>query len=331
MQGRHFHYFLFGAQLQSNLPMPGLAEARVQSSPEIRIWFQEKPPVWLKRHYQSAIPRFRSRCLDEFSRPTLQVWSLDGACFRFLYYDGTEFFVDRLGTRIWATWPSSLTLEDTLTYLLGTIMAFALSRRGVTCLHASAVEVDGFAVGLCGPGGAGKSTTAAAFAQRGFRVLSDDVLILERPGEQFVVRPSYPVLRLWPDSVQLLYGSAEALPLLTPNWEKRGLHLVEHADRFQKECLPLAAVYLLGGHGRQLEVPLIENARKAAGLMALVANDFVNCVLGKSGLARNFKVLCRLREQILLRRITVPAAPEKLAGIPAAIVDDFRKRRLAAA
>jgi hypothetical protein len=255
------------------------------------------------------------------------VWSLDDSHFRFLYGDGTEFFVDRLGRRIWANWPSTLTLEDTLTYLLGTIMGFALSRRGITCLHASAVEVDGSAIGLCGPGGAGKSTTAAAFAERGFRVLSDDVLILDRLGGRFVVRPSYPIVRLWPDSAQHLCGSAEALPALTPNWEKRGLDLAERAGRFQHRPLPLRAVYLLGGRDGRLDAPSMEGAAGAAGLMTLVANDFVSRVLEKAEVARNFDVLCQLREQILLRRITMPADLEKVRTIPSAIVDDFGKQR----
>ncbi len=322
---RWFYYFLFGAQLKSNLPMPGLTESRVRSRPEMEIRFHEKPSVWLEGRYQSNTLRFSSEHLHESSGPTVQVWSLDDSCFRFLYCDGTEFFVDRSGRRIWATWASGMTLEDTLTYLLGTVMGFALSRRGITCLHGSVVEVDGFAIGLCGPAGVGKSTTAAAFARRNFRVLSDDVLILEEWGGQFVVRPSYPVLRLWPDSVQHLYGSAEALPPLTPNWEKRGLQLAGRRRGFQNRALPLGAVYLLGGRDRELDEPRIEDVRGAAALMGLVANDFVSRVLGKDELARNFKVLCQLGEQIVLRRITAPANPEKLAEIPSAIVGDFRK------
>ena len=109
MHGRRFCYHLFGLQLQSNLPLPGLAESKIESPKEIEVRFQQKPSVWLKGQYRAETLRFRSERPDECSLPVVQVWSLDDFGFRFLYCDGTEFFVDRLGTCIWATWPSSLT------------------------------------------------------------------------------------------------------------------------------------------------------------------------------------------------------------------------------
>jgi len=322
-----FHYFLFGVELRSNLAMPGLAETSAPRSAEIEVRFHEQPSAWRERRHRAETLRYRSASLDGLSRPEVQVWDLDGDCFRFLYRDGTEFFVDRLGRRIWADWPPTSTVEDTLTYLLGTIMAFALHRQGMTCLHASAVEVDGAAIALCGPGGAGKSTTAALFSRHGFRVLSDDVLILDEAAEGFVVRPSYPVVRLWPDSVRLLYGSAEALPPLTPNWDKRGLQLAERANRFQDRPLPLGAVYVLGARDDRRKAPSIENAAGADGLVALIANDHLARVMDKTELARSFERLCRLRSRVPLRRIAAPADPERLSELPSAIVDDFRKHR----
>ena len=39
------------------------------------------------------------------------------------------------------------------------------------------------------------------------------------------VQPAYPQLRLWPDSVAMLYGAPDVLPPLTPTWDKRALAL----------------------------------------------------------------------------------------------------------
>ncbi|HEY0729444.1 MAG TPA: hypothetical protein VGD38_15295, partial [Pyrinomonadaceae bacterium] len=94
-----------------------------------------------------------------------------GRFYRFAYADNTEFVVDHQGREIWTTWPEPLTLEDTATYLLGPVMGFVLLLRGLVSLHASAIVVDGAAIALVGPAGAGKSTTAAAFSARGFSVL----------------------------------------------------------------------------------------------------------------------------------------------------------------
>ncbi|MFI1869384.1 hypothetical protein [Streptomyces jumonjinensis] len=48
-------------------------------------------------------------------------------------------------------------------------------------LHAVAVERDGVAVLLLGGHGAGKSLTALALAERGWRVLAGDVTLLDTP------------------------------------------------------------------------------------------------------------------------------------------------------
>src|SRR5690348_16585408 len=102
-------------------------------------------------------------------------------------------------------------------------MGFVLRLRGALCLHASSVAVGDSAVALVGLPGAGKSTTAAAFACAGFSVLSDDVVALADEGPQFYVHPGYPRVNLWPDSVQELFGSEDALPRITPTWDKRYL------------------------------------------------------------------------------------------------------------
>ncbi|NIO13431.1 MAG: serine/threonine protein kinase, partial [Gammaproteobacteria bacterium] len=92
------------------------------------------------------------------------------------------------------------------------MLGFVLRLRGVLSLHASVIDINGEAVGFMGAAGAGKSTLAAAFAKKGFAVMSDDILAL-KPGDSApFAQPGYPRLRLWPDSAVVLFGSASALP-----------------------------------------------------------------------------------------------------------------------
>ena len=125
------------------------------------------------------------------------------------------------------------------------VIAFALRLRGVTCLHASSIAVGGHAIGLLGQPGAGKSTTAAAFARLGYSILSDDVAVLDYRGDRFLVPPGYPRNNLWPDSVRALFGSEDALPKITATWGKRYLPLDQNGHRFQESPLPLGAIYML--------------------------------------------------------------------------------------
>jgi hypothetical protein len=190
--------------------------------------------------------------------PELRIWSLlEAGYFKLLYGDGTQFILDRRATRVWATWLQPLTLEDTVVYLLGPVFGFMLRLRGFTCLHASAVAFGGRALALAGEAETGKSTTAAALARRGHAVLSDDIVALRKVNDTFLAGPGYPRVCLWPDSVNLLCGSPEALPRLTPNWEKCYLPLDGNGHHFQEEPLRLAAIYLLGDREGSSTVPRI--------------------------------------------------------------------------
>ena len=134
--------------------------------------------------------------------------------------------------------------------------------RGIVCLHASAVAIGDEVIALLGPAGSGKSTTAAAFAARGYSILAEDVVTLDDRGDHFLVRPGYPCIRLWPASVKALYGSETHLPKLTPNWDKCYLDL---SDNFQKEPLRLAAIYHLSERRHDAVAPFIQYTRSSRG------------------------------------------------------------------
>jgi hypothetical protein len=116
-----------------------------------------------------------------------------------------------------------------------------LRLRGIFVLHASAVAIGDRALALAGQPGAGKSTTAAAFALLGYPVLSEDVVPVFEQGDILVVHAGYPHIRLWPDSVKLLLGSSDALPRIIPSWDKCRLDLTQNGFRLQIEPLPLSA------------------------------------------------------------------------------------------
>src|SRR5262249_51652752 len=148
----------------------------------------------------------------------------DGTGFRLDFADGTEFLIDRAGGSVSAA-GASRSPGELAWYLLGPILAFVLSLRRVTCLHASAVAIRGRAVAFVGPSGAGKSTLAAALAQRGFSVLSDDLLALSAQGDTLLAHPGVPWLRLRRTSVDTLVAAGGTPSQLTPTLDHRYVDL----------------------------------------------------------------------------------------------------------
>jgi hypothetical protein len=257
---------------------------------------------------------------DDGGEPNLRVGLLHGGdYFGFYYGDGVRFAVERRGREVWADWPENYTFEDACTYLVGPVMGFVLRLRGVTCLHASAVAVGEQAIALVGFPGAGKSTTAAAFAHSGFSVISDDVVALLEDGGKFLVPPGYPRVNLWPDSVRALFGSEEALPRITPAWDKRYMALGDNGLGFATKPLPLRAIYLLGPREAELDAPIVEEIAGSEAIAELVANTYVNYLLDRDMRRREFDVLSRVVARIPVRRVRPPADPSAIFALSAAI------------
>jgi hypothetical protein len=321
------YYSVYGLRLEANVSIPGLTTLASDQDPNVQVWL-DAMPWWLDDPaHVDPKTRYTSPDCDGDGRPRVEVQQFshtDSEYFRLTYADGTAFLIDRAGTRIWSTWPDTLTVEDTAVYLLGPIIGFALRLRGITCLHASAVAIAEHAIALLGTAGAGKSTTAAAFARLGYAVLSEDVVALEDSQSGFSVQPGYPHIRLWPTSAEILYRSPDALPPLTPNWDKRYLDLLESGYAFQYSPLPLAAVYVLGRRCPDPEAPFVEEISAREALMTCVENTYGNYLLEPAMRAKEFTVLSRLVERVPVRRVNPHVDPARLSRLCDAILEDSR-------
>ena len=112
--------------------------------------------------------------------------------------------------------------------------------------------------------------------------------------------PRIHILCLWPESVESLYGSAEALPQFSANYEKRCLSLGKQELRFADRPLPLAAIYILGDR-RGDPAPLVEELPPQRAFLALVANTFATNTLDTSMRAKEFEILARVSPDVPIR------------------------------
>lgn len=154
-------------------------------------------------------------------------------------------------------------------FILGPAIGALLHLRGVFMLHASAVEIGSSAVLFLGGKGHGKSTLAATMYDRGHGFISDDIVPIELIGDQLIVSPSFPQVRLWPDAIESMGHNPESLPRVSELFNKR-YRLLE--ERFRQEPLPLSCIYQLRATEDEVN---IEKLPPQEALIALLQNIYV--------------------------------------------------------
>jgi hypothetical protein len=321
-----YEYSAYGLSLRSDVKLPGLMEATIVADSRPVLLATKSQPNWVRKasqlaseviHFLPAAPE----CAD----PAFAVREFgEGSCYQLSYGDGTEFFVDALGESVWGHCPAPLTIEDLATYFLGPVMGFVLRRRGVTPLHASAVQIGHASVIISGAAAAGKSTTAAALALRGAPVLCEDIAALQESNGHFLVNPGYPRVCLWPDSVEKLFGSPDALPSLTPNWEKKFLGLDGKQASFASQAMPLGAIYLLGERSDDQSAPRIEEIATKDALLELVQNTYMNALLSKEQRASEFELLARLVKLVPCKKVVAHEAAVRISALCELLEKDAR-------
>lgn len=318
---------LYGLGLQVNVTLNGLVGLPVAKSVDVTVDFCTDPSNLDSVFNRSDVFEdfYAGTIIDNQGTPEFRAArSVNGEVIRLTYSDNAVFLIDKSGSRVNIIMPVGMIVEEAAPCLLGPIMGVVLRLRGVSCLHASSVVIDNQAIALIGVSGAGKSTSAAAFARLGYSVLGDDVLALTDCRDHFLVRPAYPRVRLWPESVEGLFGNVNALPRMTPGWDKRFLGLKNPGYHFQEQPVQLAAAYFLQPRVLDSAFPAISTVSPAAALMSLVADSYATNFLDKSLRAKEFEVLSRLVQSVPLRSIAAPNDLARIDSFCEAVVQDVR-------
>lgn len=294
-------------------------------------------PLWVKHAMRLPVTLERPRAGELHGDDSPFVLSSfgDGKFFHLSYGEDAQFLVDAAAERVWGSYSPALEFEDLLTYLLGPVMGFVLRRRSVLALHSSAVCIAGRSVILCGASESGKSTTAAAVALRGVPVSNEDITPVRERDGAFFVEPGYPRICLWPESVKNLFGTADALPQLTPTWEKCFLALDGIQANFEAESRQLGAIYLLAPRDTEPAAPRIESLSQREALLELVQNTYMNWLLDRDQRAAELDVLSRLVTRVPVRRVVPHSDPARIGDLCDLILADaeslLERRAFAAA
>lgn len=221
-----FLYTAFGLQVRSEIALPELfASDGMSYTPESGVTVKRSS---LKEAWQEhAGPEDYFAVLDSevlFSVPEVGLFAAEG---------GHTIHVS----------PSPGVAEERLRlYILGTGMGLILLQKRILPLHGSCIAVDGRAYAIVGQSGAGKSTLSSVLLDRGYKLLSDDVIPIVLSDQGPFAFPSYPQQKLWQESLDALeIFRAEGRPI----YNRETKFAVPAHDHFHREPLPLAGVFEL--------------------------------------------------------------------------------------
>jgi hypothetical protein len=190
------------------------------------------------------------------------------------------------------------TVDDWANILAFQALPLAATIRGLEVMHASGVVLDGRAVLVAGPPGAGKSSLAAALVRAGGQLLSDDAVALEMRDSMLIAHAGSVVIQLRSAEEQRLSADERAClghPESTIEGKQR--YIRDNAP----EPAPLGGLFLLQ---RSPEEPAVEQLA-AVDPFELIASTFNLSVRTPARLQRQLDVVSVIASDGLAHRLRV--------------------------
>ena len=291
-----YWYEIYGIRLRSDVELC-FAQCEAVGEPDVDL-------------ISAADDFFREKSRDAVLKPAAYrqyEYALLGNDQIYLRWDGLcEFIVDGDGRRIWFGWLGTDSRESLQVYLLGRALSFALVKQGLEPIHSSTVVLDGSALAFIGESGFGKSSLAATFVGDGYRLLTDDLLLVSQSSGRFEAQPGPPRIKVFPWVARRCLGLSGVGVRMNDWSEKLVLPLGE--DHHQSVPVPLRAVYVLSGPREVFRKQSIQIATlsQREALMELIRHTFNHVVTDPRRLQQLFSKSMELATRVPVKRISYP-------------------------
>jgi hypothetical protein len=223
---------------------------------------------------------------------------------------------------------------DSAHYFQTVGLAVWLELNQVLCIHGNALEYNGQAIGLVAPSGTGKSTLSAKLCESGFSWMTDDMMALhpendpENNNQRYRIYPSWPIARMWPDSVEAqLDVSHESLNKVHNGFSKRIVKL-EGSLAAGNTSQILSTIYVLNRVADAKQSCEIKTVKGSRALILLLQNS----ILGDAYRALDVEqsriaALSKLLEKTRIKEVTYSNGSHSLNVVRNNILEDLDKHQ----
>lgn len=229
-----------------------------------------------------------------------------------------SFLVSR-GTHITVEYKNLKVKDDIIPFLLGTVFGVLLHQRRQLPIHGSTVYYKNKCFVFSGNSGAGKSTLAAAFIQRGAKLVADDISLINFTDSVAEVIPAFPGIKIWEDSLKKLGKEPGKYRPLRSELRKYFMPVEE----YQEVPVLVYDVFVLNTHNKDTyEWKNIQGVEK---FNMLKSNTYFFRGLNKTGILKTHFEMCNmLAKQVTVKLVTRPNTGfdiDKLADLIESIAD----------
>jgi len=197
--------------------------------------------------------------------------------------------------------------------LLCNAMAAIIHQRKLIPLHASGIISKNGVVLIVGHSGTGKSTTIKALTKRGHKIFTDDVCVLKSQYEKIFAIPSYPMMKLWENSFDLLQlGNTNEDHKLKFDINKYGVFF---HDEFISEWKPVIKIFNIVKSDEKDEVQ-IEKQKGIDAFIIIGENTYRNQYVEPMKLnSLHFEMVSSLLKQSDVYKITRPSSTDSISDV----------------
>ena len=277
-----YTYRAYGLNIVSELPIAGFEPMEVEQA-DVTITEGPVPATLERTINQGVLYQSNDR---EF---LLHIENLAG----FYIHDGKEIIIQRHG---------QTPVGELSAFLIGTVFGALLHQRRLLPLHASTVIFNDKCLLFAGVSGVGKTTLATAFIQKGATLLADDISVIDFSGEHPAVRPAFPAVKIWGDSLKHLDIPVAGLNPVRNELQKYYLPV----EPFGKWNTNLHALFMLSRHNKpDVEIKALQGINK---FRLLKKNTYLFRGIPKTGLEQNhFQLVNRLAKSVNLFQLIRPS------------------------
>jgi hypothetical protein len=195
--------------------------------------------------------------------------------------------------------------------LLAQAVPVAALLQGLELFHASAVQLNGRVLAFTGASGAGKTTLAAQLLLAGATFVADDVLAVEREGDEMIAHPGPPLMNVREATMRSLDAHERAQLGVELGRDEGGIRL---RLRREAQARPLHAIYLV--HKRPGRTGGVHLKRLAAPSPAqLLGAGFGSAIRTPARLVRRLDLCAHIARRVPVFELEAPAqgAPDAVA------------------